>query len=622
MKCSAVSRAAARPTQWHLLTLGLVSLLVCCCCIVSASANAGPEEEPERSLEELIGGEQLGANRTSNSGDTMIKVLDFRQFKLLFHKSYASLAEELRRQKLFLANLLQSFTSYFKHKRMKASSYRRVNQMSDWTREEFEESLMDTQTYLKELEAAGFGFDQDDVEEEEEEEPGEDFEAEQEARKGPNRVKLGELIEVETKKEEEEEEDEADRQFNLALGEHLERMNAHKEENQANLEAAFGGEEEAGEEEFEFDFNTDDHHEDDPDREDDTSASEDKAHRAPLGRRLLGKPKRLGKAIMARLEKGFEVSDGLVEDLYRKVYVKKPKFRPDLPDEIFHDHRKSLCLTRTKNQGLCGSCYIFATLALYEWAYCSREGEQVSFSEQYVVDCGPRIGLRACKGGLMNKVAKFVDEYGLELTERYQYRAEQQDCPYLASRPANKEAMGFVRLDRPMLQPVGVNSLERQLAVSPTIVAIFPTPELHQYGGGVEDGKNCGKRRHRLHAVLLVGSGRKDGHEYWIMRNSWGLWFGEFGYFRVRKDSKCLADFGRGWTLKTLRNKKKRPGIARALYARALGGASKRDLYRFFENPKHDWRILADKFKNAYEPPSLPKLAPTPPSGYENLHHS
>ena len=35
------------------------------------------------------------------------------------------------------------------------------------------------------------------------------------------------------------------------------------------------------------------------------------------------------------------------------------------------------------------------------------------------------------------------------------------------------------------------------------------------------------------HAVTAVGWGTEDGQEYWILKNSWGSWWGENGFVRL-----------------------------------------------------------------------------------------
>ena len=44
------------------------------------------------------------------------------------------------------------------------------------------------------------------------------------------------------------------------------------------------------------------------------------------------------------------------------------------------------------------------------------------------------------------------------------------------------------------------------------------------------------------HAVSVVGFGASEsGEEYWVVKNSFGMAWGEGGYFKMRRGVKCVA---------------------------------------------------------------------------------
>lgn len=51
-----------------------------------------------------------------------------------------------------------------------------------------------------------------------------------------------------------------------------------------------------------------------------------------------------------------------------------------------------------------------------------------------------------------------------------------------------------------------------------------------QHGGGVDDLIECSTEN--MHAMLLIGSGREDGKEYWLVRNSYRISWGELVHYK------------------------------------------------------------------------------------------
>lgn len=71
--------------------------------------------------------------------------------------------------------------------------------------------------------------------------------------------------------------------------------------------------------------------------------------------------------------------------------------------------------------------------------------------------------------------------------------------------------------------------------VGPITVAIYASPNFQSYASGILDDPLCNSKSRINHAVVIVGYGRENGQDYWIIKNSWGTDWGENGYARMLK---------------------------------------------------------------------------------------
>ncbi|XP_018829301.2 cysteine protease XCP1-like [Juglans regia] len=198
----------------------------------------------------------------------------------------------------------------------------------------------------------------------------------------------------------------------------------------------------------------------------------------------------------------------------------------DVPVSI--DWRKKGAVTPVKNQGSCGSCWAFSTVAAVEGINQIVTGNLTSLSEQELIDCDRSFN-NGCNGGLMDYAFQFIiSNGGLRKEEDYPYLMGEGSCE------ETKEEKEVVTISG--YQDVPQNdeqSLLKALAHQPLSIAIEASGRDFQfYSGGVFNG-HCGTELD--HGVTAVGYGSSKGSDYIIVKNSWGPKWGEKGYIRMKR---------------------------------------------------------------------------------------
>ncbi|XP_040383847.1 ervatamin-B-like [Oryza brachyantha] len=200
------------------------------------------------------------------------------------------------------------------------------------------------------------------------------------------------------------------------------------------------------------------------------------------------------------------------------------------------DWRASGAVTEVKDQGQCGSCWAFSTVAVVEGIQKIRKGELVSLSEQELVDCDTLDS--GCDGGVSYRALEWIAANG-GITTR-------DDYPYTGAAGAacDSAKLGHHAASIAGLRRVATRSepsLANAVAGQPVAVSIEAGGDNFQhYRSGVYDGP-CGTRLN--HGVTVVGYGQEAtadgagaGDKYWIIKNSWGESWGDQGYIKMKKD--------------------------------------------------------------------------------------
>ena len=212
------------------------------------------------------------------------------------------------------------------------------------------------------------------------------------------------------------------------------------------------------------------------------------------------------------------------------------------------DWRKHKMITAVKDQGSCGSCWAHAaTEQLESYLRLETRNELVNISVQQITSCTPNALQCGGSGGCFGGVPQFGFEYarlvGVVSDDEYPYISGEtkltEVCHYNTS---TEKAVVFTRGEETLPHndyDVIINHLAHK---GPLAIAVAVTKAWQHYEGGVFDGCSYDENMALNHAVQLVGYGEDDIHgDFWIVRNSWGIGWGEDGYIRLAREKsvKC-----------------------------------------------------------------------------------
>jgi len=196
------------------------------------------------------------------------------------------------------------------------------------------------------------------------------------------------------------------------------------------------------------------------------------------------------------------------------------------------DWRTGGAVTAIKDQGQCGSCWAFSTIASLEGQWFLAGNTLTSLAEQQLVDCSQNWGNFGCGGGLMDQGFTYIHDIGgVETEADYPYTAMDGTCAFDSSKVAGtlSSCQDLSSGDEGALQ----NAIVQIGPISVAIDASHMSFQLYQ--DGVYYEPNC-SAQFLDHGVTAIGYGTDSGSDYWLVKNSWGTGWGSQGYIKMSRN--------------------------------------------------------------------------------------
>jgi len=227
-------------------------------------------------------------------------------------------------------------------------------------------------------------------------------------------------------------------------------------------------------------------------------------------------------------------------------------------------------LTKSLNQHIpvyCGSCWAHgATSALADRIKIARKAAfpDINLAIQFILNCGTQVA-GSCNGGSHTGTYEFIKQKGLipydtclqyeacshdsgeERCGKFDYSCTDMNtcrtCSTFTS--MGGKCVGLVKYPNASIaeygQVSGADKMAAEIYARGPIACGVNAGPIDQYTGGIFDDKSAGTMEN--HIVSVVGWGHDDtkNKDYWIVRNSWGEYWGERGFFRIVKGENQLG---------------------------------------------------------------------------------
>lgn len=211
------------------------------------------------------------------------------------------------------------------------------------------------------------------------------------------------------------------------------------------------------------------------------------------------------------------------------------------------------------DQGWCGASWALSTAAVISDRFdiMTRGNDHVVLSPQHLLSCNVH-NQRGCSGGHLTRAWMFIRKYGLVSDECYPWEGSVKECrvprhakPMEARCPSsNLIENGYLYRVGPVYRLGTEQDIMYEIIHSGPVQAVIRiSRDFFSYKSGVYRCSSIANTADRFafHAVRIIGWGEEklnnENVKYWIVSNSWGTWWGEDGFFRIRRGTnECLIE--------------------------------------------------------------------------------
>jgi C1A family cysteine protease len=223
--------------------------------------------------------------------------------------------------------------------------------------------------------------------------------------------------------------------------------------------------------------------------------------------------------------------------LYRSTHPNQRRASQCDPNARSFNWRDVGMVTPIRDQKDCGSCWAFASSAVFESSSLIENNSTRDVSEQDVMDCA--VSWSGCEGANWSDAFSYIEVDGAAPQSSLPYEARNRQCRSGIARPYHAVASAPLSADwQHIPSPKEIKSALCEHG--PLYTGIIATNTFMAYTGGVySQVEHVDFDSEGGHAIVIVGW--DDSKRAWRIKNSWGTGWGERGYAWIKYGANLIG---------------------------------------------------------------------------------